>query len=616
MREHLKKFTKRIRKHSKIIVVVLLVAVFITSFLIAYLSGSSGSRQLEITPYSSVTRDTGRTIFSINTTNKYLYKSSKKGLDAAKEFIQKNPSIGNSGPLFPDGFSQNATTTRQIQDKDDSYLKKNGILINNEHYFFDQSINGIPVYKASVVVHIKNDSEVYSTSGNVSSTKDITSQNIKETKAFQIAFDLARSESKTTQLEIEETSKIYINEQLLGISNNPKNQIALRIMIKSKGKPTIFRTEYIIGLNDGKLLYSESQMRDLLDRNVYNCNGTTTCSKSRSEGSAASGDTESDNLYSYFYTVYDYFKLNFNRDSYDNRGASYYGYVRVPPNGGGGSAPKNACPNAQWNGSEMVFCTGLVVLDVTGHELAHAMTGNTAGLIYSNESGALNEAVSDIFGSAMDNNWEIGEGLPPSVGLPVPLRSMINPPSKNQPDKLSSFNCSSSDYGGVHSNSGIINKAFYLITDGGAFNGCSMSGIGRIKSYPIVYMALTKYLSATSNFKDAYTSFLLACNDIYGASSTECDNVNRAMQATLIDQQPQGSSKSPTCAGDTLQVPTCATSGNPSPNPTSSIAPSVTASPTPGGSTSGGGSTPGVITSGHNRNWHQSYNNSLERNSQ
>ena len=197
MREFLKAPKTLIRKHKKITVMVIFILVFAASFLIAYLNGQSNIKKLEITPYSSITRDTGRTVYSINTTSTYLYKSNKKGLDAAKEFIQKNPSIGNSGPLFPDGFSKNATLTRQVDDKNDSFLKKNGITINNEHYFFSQSLNGIPIYKSSVAVHIKNESEVYSTSGNVSSTREATPQNIQESKAIQIALDLAKEESKT-----------------------------------------------------------------------------------------------------------------------------------------------------------------------------------------------------------------------------------------------------------------------------------------------------------------------------------------------------------------------------------------------------------------------------------
>ena len=579
MKEYLKKVVKPLKKHKKITGVILVAGLFLASFLIAY-SNNNSKFMLEITPYSSVTRDAGRTVFSLNTNSNYLFRSNKKGLDAAKDFISKNPSIGNSGSLFPSDYSKNSQVVRRMQDKDDPYLKRNGIVIYNEHYFFNQSLDGIPIYNASVIVHVKNNNEIYSTSGNISSTNDKTVQKIDDAKAVEIAVNLAKNESKTSQLDIEKTQKLYINEQLLGISDDPKNQISLEVIVRSKAKPIVFRTQYFISLSDGKLLYSESQTRDLLDRNIYNCNGGTACSKVRSEGASPAGDTEADNLYSYFYDVYDYFKLTYGRDSYDNAGAPYDGYVHVPTNPGGGSAPRNQCPNAQWNGSEMVFCTGLVTLDVTGHELTHALTGQTAGLIYSNQSGALNEAVSDIFGSAMDNNWDIGEGLSPSSGLPVPLRSMSNPPSRNQPDNLSTYTCSTSDNGGVHSNSGIINKAFYLMTDGGSFNGCNINGLGRIKSHPIVYTALTRYLSSTSNFKDAYTSFLQACNDIYGSTSTECDNVNRAMQSTLIDQQPQGSSRSPVCSGTTLQPATCATSGNPSPNPTSSITPSVTSMPT------------------------------------
>ena len=196
----------------------------------------------------------------------------------------------------------------------------------------------------------------------------------------------------------------------------------------------------------------------------------------------------------------------------------------------------------------------------------------------------------------MDNNWDIGEGLPSGLGLPVPLRSMSNPPSRNNPDKLSSplFYCGAADgahdYGGVHKNSGVINKTFYLMTDGGTFNGCTMNGVGRTKSHPIVYQALTKYLTQTSNFKDVYTTFMQACADLYGSTSSECDNVNRAMQATELDQQPQGLPQSPVCSGGSLQPATCSSAGNPPSNPTSSITPSPGSSTTPvptGGGSSG-----------------------------
>jgi len=144
MKEYLKKVVKPLKKHKKITGVILVAGLFLASFLIAY-SNNNSKFMLEITPYSSVTRDAGRTVFSLNTNSNYLFRSNKKGLDAAKDFISKNPSIGNSGSLFPSDYSKNSQVVRRMQDKDDPYLKRNGIVIYNEHYFFNQSLDGIPI---------------------------------------------------------------------------------------------------------------------------------------------------------------------------------------------------------------------------------------------------------------------------------------------------------------------------------------------------------------------------------------------------------------------------------------------------------------------------------------
>lgn len=539
---------------------------------------------VDLASFSNVTKEEGRTVFSLSAKKDYLYKSSsKKGLEAAKEFIELNPTL-SEGLLFPKDFSKNTIVTRQALDKNDAYLKRNNTPLTNEHYFFNQTINNVPVYGGVVTVHIKNRNEVYSSSGNISTAVARTTQKITDEKAKEIALAEARKQIVTGELAVKSTKRYYINERLMGLSSNSINHLTLEVEVASLGRPIIFRTQYFVDLESGNIIYSESQTRDVLERNVYNCQGGG-CPLQRQEGAAAVSDADVNNVYTYFGTVYNYFFGNYSRDSYDNAGASYDGYVHASA-GMVMHGVSVQCPNAFWNGYEMVFCSGLVLLDVTGHELTHALTGETAGLQYVQESGALNEAVSDIFGSAMDENWDIGEGLPAGLGLPVPLRSMSNPPARNNPDKLSSslFYCgpadSAHDYGGVHKNSGVINKTFFLMTDGGSFNGCTINGIGRSKSHPVVYQALTKYLTPTSNFKDVYTSFMQACTDLYGSSSPECDNVNRAMQATELDQQPQGLSQSPICTGQSLQQATCSTAGNPSPNPTSSITPSISPSTT------------------------------------
>ena len=581
-------------KISYALALVSLIGILFAVVVLASSKKTLSLTSIDLTAYSNVTREEGRTVFSINSKKDYLYKSpSKKGLAAAREFLQINPSL-SQGTLFPKDFEKNTVVTRQVLDKNDTYLKRNNIALSNEHYFFNQTINDIPVYGAIVTVHVKNENEIYTTSGNISTNSTQTTQKIIDDKAKEIALSEAKKEVAGGQLTVKTTKKYYLNERVMGLSNDSVNHLALEVEVESLGKPVVFRTRYFIDLENGRVIYSESQTRDALDRNVYNCQGGA-CPLQRQEGASPVSDTDVNNVYGYFGTVYDYFFNSYSRDSYDNAGASYNGYVHAS-NGMAMHGVPVQCPNAFWNGYEMVFCSGLVLLDVTGHELTHALTGETAGLQYVQESGALNEAVSDIFGSAMDNNWDIGEGLPSSLGLPVPLRSMSNPPSRNNPDKLSSplFYCgaadSAHDYGGVHKNSGVINKTFYLMTDGGTFNGCTMNGIGRAKSHPIVYQALTKYLTQTSNFKDVYTTFMQACSDLYGSTSSECDNVNRAMQATELDQQPQGLPQSPVCSGGSLQPATCSAAGSPPPNPTSSVSPTQNPSQSPTPAPTGGGS--------------------------
>lgn len=580
---------------------LLLLAVVIAVIVILLLIPFSVRQKIAITPYSDSVREAGRSVFSISSQKDYIYKAKAKGRDAAVEFLKANPSINSAPPLFPKDFEKNASVTREELDRDDPFLKKNNAGMNNEHYFFTQSVNGIPVYNSSVVVHLRNGNEIYAVSGDISTSSTQTMEKLNETNAAEIARRQAQKESGTTELKISVVGKYYINEKLLGISENSDDQLAVKVDVESLGKPVIFRTSYLVGLTDGKILYSESQTRDALSRTVNNCSGGTSCPVARQEGGPVGADTEVNNLYDDFQIVYDYYHNSFGRDSYDGSGAPYVGYVHAPT-GFTIHGARLSCPNAFWNGSEMVFCSGLVVLDVTGHELTHALTQMTAGLQYVNQSGALNESISDMFGSEMDKNWDLGEEVPRSSGLPVPLRSLSNPPAQGNPDKLSSalYYCGSSDSGGVHKNSGVMNKTYYLMVDGGNFNGCSINGIGRQKGSAIVYQALTKYLTQTSNFKATYNAFLQACGDLYGASSSECDNVNRAMQATEIDQQPAGSSQSPTCSGGSIQPATCASGGAaPTVAPTT---PPTGSSPTPTGSAGGSNPTPTPVV-GSSGSW-------------
>jgi Zn-dependent metalloprotease len=200
----------------------------------------------------------------------------------------------------------------------------------------------------------------------------------------------------------------------------------------------------------------------------------------------------------------------------------------------------DGCPyNAGWRGTSAKFCDGddvyfspLVSLDIVGHELTHGVTQFSAGLLYARESGALNEAVSDIFGSMIErsqkgestNTWTIGEDFftPNTPG--DALRYMDNPRRNNQPDFYADRDfpgdCTPSgtnDNCGVHTNSAIPNHEFYLLSQGGHHRrGESMTGIGADKATNIWYYALTNLMTSSTNFAGARTATLNAANMLYG----------------------------------------------------------------------------------------------------
>ncbi|HEX4948318.1 MAG TPA: M4 family metallopeptidase [Blastocatellia bacterium] len=205
--------------------------------------------------------------------------------------------------------------------------------------------------------------------------------------------------------------------------------------------------------------------------------------------------------------------------------------------------------NAFWNGTRITFGDGngttfspLVSMDVVAHEITHGLTQKTAGLIYSKESGALNESFSDIFGtmveyySGINPDFLIGEDCYTPATSGDALRSMANPKLYGDPDHYSNRYTGSADNGGVHSNSGIPNNAFYLLAQGGTNSTSllSVTGIGRAKAAAIFFRALTVYMSASDRMIDARRWTLQAARDLYGLGSAEYNSVAQAWRAVGV----------------------------------------------------------------------------------
>jgi Zn-dependent metalloprotease len=215
----------------------------------------------------------------------------------------------------------------------------------------------------------------------------------------------------------------------------------------------------------------------------------------RTEGGAPSGDVAANEAYDGLGATFDFFAEAYDRNSIDDDGLHLDATVHYGRH----------YDNAFWNGQQMVFGDGdgdlfnrfTVSLDVIAHELAHGVTGDEARLVYLGQAGALNESISDVFGSlvkqyarretASGADWLIGEGLFTARVHGVALRSLKEPGSAfddpllgrdPQPATMAGYVHTSADNGGVHTNSGIPNHAFYLASI--ALGGHAWEKAGRI----------------------------------------------------------------------------------------------------------------------------------------
>ena len=241
--------------------------------------------------------------------------------------------------------------------------------------------------------------------------------------------------------------------------------------------------------------------------------------------------------------TYDYFKTKFNRNSFDGNGAKIKSYVHFDLVEYG--YPNN--DNAFWDGSRMTYGDGtsidpLTTIDIGAHEIGHAVCSYSANLVYSYESGAMNEGFSDIWAACVENfaapeknTWVLGEDLG------VTVRSLENPKVAGQPDTYKGTNwySGSADNGGVHTNSGVLNHWFYILSVGKSGtndkgSSYNVTGIGIGKAAAIAYRLETVYLSANSQYADARQYGIKAAEDLYGAGSAEAIATQNAWYAVGI----------------------------------------------------------------------------------
>lgn len=447
--------------------------------------------------------------------------------------------------------------------------------IGFKHVTLQQTLNGLPIEGKIMVVHYNKAGEVTTINGDVenkiTSVKPLGTINISKEEAISIAL----KELSYTKLNKTTADKIVII----------KDKVAYETYKVNVGiiEPTIGEWNIYVEIHSGTVVKKEDRARNdgattgtgtsvtggTKPLNLY-LSGTTYQMKDTTKAMTGqiltydSNHTSTDqyrlitNTTSSFTTeafkagvdahyfgglVYDFYKNLYNRNSINNNGMSIISSVHFGTNYNNAYWSNGQMSYGDGDGSTFTYLSG--DLDVVGHEMTHGVTENTANLNYENQSGALNESMSDVMGVLIESydkynvknagtwtfntaDWVVGDQVYTPGTSGDALRSLANPRLYGQPDNMSGYvnspNTEAGDWGGVHTNSGIPNKAGYLVAQ----------TIGTAKTAQIYYRGLTTYMTPTTDFAAARVALVQAATDLYGATGTEVTAVNSAFDAVGV----------------------------------------------------------------------------------
>ncbi len=425
--------------------------------------------------------------------------------------------------------------------------------IGQTHTTYHQMHNGVRVFAGVLKVHQDPNGAFTAANGDFFPVP----QKLSVTPSVTVdrAEKVARAQLGRDKAFVEHSELVVVDPGWYG---DPAIGPHLAYHVNLHDRAAVIREAFLIDAHTTAVLDRWSMIHDARDREIHDAAGGSSLPGpvARTEGQPPTGVADVDQAYDYAGDAYDYFFRAFGRDGLDDQGMPLVVTVR---------STALPCPNASWDGEQLVLCSGMVTDDIVAHELTHGITEYTANLIYQNQPGQLNESFSDIFGELIDlfngdaafpgtpgnpPNWPTH---PSGPGTDVPnnlraacsigyggfadgyrwligedtsltaFRDMWDPTCMGDPDRANSpfETCDPSDRGGVHSGSGVANHAFAIMTDGKTFNGQTVTGIGPIKAGAVWYRALTTYLTVASDFEDAYQALNQAAADLIGTDPSD-----------------------------------------------------------------------------------------------
>src|SRR5215213_4815777 len=449
---------------------------------------------------------------------------------------------------------------------------------------YQQHYQDIPVMGGELIVNTNENGDLYSMNGEVSADLSLSTQpRMDSQQAMQTALQaMAKWYQKIPEDFVASEPELWIYDESLLLPSTRPPELVWRMEVTPKDVGMPVRELVLINAQHGgislhfnqndtawqfqsngsslssrKLYPNVAVNKNLLvvpslSVKTYTANsgstlpGTLLCNQT--DPNCTAGDSHAKAAHKYAIGTYNLYATQFGRDSIDNNGMTIISTVHY-------CDPDFPCPyeNANWNGQQMLYGDAYgfpLADDVVAHELTHGVTQYESNLFYYYQSGAINESFSDLWGEYYDQTnglgtdtagvkWQMGEDV---AGLGA-IRNMSDPTVFGNPDKISSANyfAGEEDNGGVHSNSGINNKAVFLMVDGGTFNGKTVSALGWTKTAAIYYEVNTNLLSSGADYSDLYYGLQQACTNLIGQkgiTAGDCAEVKDAVDAVEMNGQP------------------------------------------------------------------------------
>ena len=462
-----------------------------------------------------------------------------------------------------------------------------------------QSFGGVPVWEGEAIVHLNQDGSLSTVTDDLKESVAVNTQpNLSEKEAINLVLDSYRGRAKLTQdptadlwiYRAEDRDHLVYRVTTPRVDGSQGTSVPVTFIDAQTGEKVMeydnLQTGTGSSLYNGTVSINTSSvgstfyMEDLTRKQgTFNMNSTG--NESTGTGGTQSRYTDTDDVWNTTIQraavdahygaakTFDYYLNVHGRNGIDGSGGP--GTTTSAATGVGlivsrvhfGSSGRYN--NAFWFNNQMSYGDGdgtnftpLTTIDICGHEMTHGVTERTANLTYSGESGALNEATSDILGSMVElysdggvvsgDTWKIGEDAYTPGTSGDALRRMDNPNAVGDPDHYSLRYTGTADSGGVHTNSSIVNHAFYLMANGGTnrVSGVTVTGMGTTDAAKIWYKALTTYFTSGTNFSAARTATLNAATALFGTGSAQYNSVANGWCAVGVGSCVSGGTPTPT----------------------------------------------------------------------